>query len=81
MIPILYATMTEGTIPTNYGIGCLTDCLSCKVTEERNGAYELEMEYSAEGIHADEIIVLSLERIKNRHWTLPNYMWVSHMPQ
>lgn len=56
MIPILYATMTEGTIPTNYGIGCLTDCLSCKVTEERNGAYELEMEYSAEGIHADEII-------------------------
>lgn len=57
MIPILYSTMTEGTVPTHYGLGALSDCLTCLVTEERNGSYELYMEYSANGIHADEIAV------------------------
>lgn len=55
MIPILYQTITEGTVPTHYGLGVLTDCLSCEVSEERNGAYELSMTYSAQGIHAAEI--------------------------
>ena len=55
MIPILFQTMTEGTVPTNYGIGPLTDCISCTVTEERNGGYELAMTYAVEGIHASEI--------------------------
>ena len=55
MIPILFQTMTEGTVPTNYGIGPLTDCISCTVTEERNGSYELAMTYAVEGIHASEI--------------------------
>lgn len=56
MIPILYNTITEGAVPTNYGVGPLTDCLSCEVTEERNGPYELTLVYAAQGIHADEII-------------------------
>lgn len=55
MIPILYATITEGTVPTNYGLGSLTDAISCTVTEERNGSFELVMEYSSEGIHAQDI--------------------------
>lgn len=55
MIPILYKTMTEGTTPGHKGVGPLTDCLSCIVKEERNGAYELTLEYTADGIHADEI--------------------------
>lgn len=55
MIPILYKTITEGSVPRNYGIGALTDCLSCEVSEERNGAYELQMSYAAQGIHASEI--------------------------
>ena len=55
MIPILFQTMTEGTVPTNYGIGPLTDCISCTVTEERNGGYELAMTYAVEGLHASEI--------------------------
>ena len=38
MIPILYNAVTEGTVPNDYGIGSLTDCLSCEVTEERNGS-------------------------------------------
>ena len=49
--------MTEGTVPTHYGLGPLTDCLRCEVSEERNGKYELVLEYTAEGIHADDIQV------------------------
>ena len=56
MKPILYATVTEGTVPSNYGLGAL-DCLSCKVTEERNGSYELVMEYAAQAVHAEDIQV------------------------
>ena len=57
MIPILYASITEGTVPTDYGLGALTDCLECFVDEERNGAYELTMSYAAQGIHAEDIQV------------------------
>ena len=57
MYPILYETMTEGTVPTHNGLGVLSDCLSCYVTEERNGAYELTMSYTTGGIHASDIQV------------------------
>ena len=57
MIPILYKTITEGTVPTDYGLGALTDCLKAEVKEERNGAYELTLSYAADGIHADDIQV------------------------
>lgn len=53
MIPILYeATEKEF---TSQGLGCLTDAISCKVTEERNGSFELEMEYPIDGIHYADI--------------------------
>ena len=55
MIPILYQTITEGTVPYHYGLGVLTDCLSCEVEEGRNGIYELTMSYAIQGIHASEI--------------------------
>lgn len=55
MIPILYQTITEGTVPSDYGLGALSDCISCTITEERNGTYELTMIYSADGIHAEDI--------------------------
>lgn len=55
MIPILFATATEGTVPTSFGVGPLTDCLSCQAVEELNGGYELVMEYPINGIHASEI--------------------------
>lgn len=55
MLPILYKTITEGVVPTNYGAGVLTDAISCTVTEQRNGSYELAMEYPATGIHAEDI--------------------------
>ena len=47
MIPILYEE-TEIEFKTN-GIGRLVDAISCTVTEERNGEYELEMEYPESG--------------------------------
>ena len=37
------------------GLGALSDAISCEVTEERNGAFELEMEYPITGIHYTEI--------------------------
>ena len=64
MQPILYSSVTEGTVPTNYGVGVLSDCISCKVTEERNGAFELVMEYAAEGLHASDIQVNSIIKAK-----------------
>lgn len=40
---------------TTNGLGSLSDVISCKVTEERNGAFELEMEYPVTGIHYKEL--------------------------
>lgn len=54
MKPILYES-TEKTFSTN-GIGVLSDVLSCIVDEERNGAYELKMEYPIGGAHFHELI-------------------------
>lgn len=47
--PILYKS-TETDFSHN-GIGMLSDCLKCLVTEERNGAYEMEMQYPMSGRH------------------------------
>lgn len=54
MIPCLYG-QTERAFATN-GIGKLCDCISCYVTEKRNGAYELKMVYPAEGLHAEDLV-------------------------
>lgn len=56
MKPILYSAVTQGTVPSDYGVGVLSDCISCQVKEKRNGEYELEMEYAAEGLHASDIV-------------------------
>lgn len=53
MIPILYEN-TETLFASN-GLGRLRDCISCKVTEERNGMYECEFEYPVDGAHFDDI--------------------------
>lgn len=53
MTPILYPS-TENQFTTN-GIGILADAVSCIVTEELNGEYELEMQYPITGIHYSEI--------------------------
>ena len=55
MIPKLYEN-TEKEFETN-GLGSLADAISCTVTEERNGAYELEMEYPVGALHYEDILV------------------------
>ena len=53
MKPVLYSS-TETAFISN-GLGVLNDTISAVVREERNGAYELTMEYPADGIHFSDI--------------------------
>lgn len=55
MTPVLYP-QSETTFKNN-GIGRLVDCISCEVTEERNGIYECEFQYPVNGAHYDDIQV------------------------
>lgn len=47
MIPILYKAKEKDF--THNGVGQLRDAISCKVTEERNGIFEAELQYPVEG--------------------------------
>lgn len=58
MIPILFSE--NSTAFTTNGIGRLADAISCVVTEERNGMYELEMEYPIDGQHFEDIAIRSI---------------------
>ena len=53
MTPILF-DKTETEFKTQ-GLGALTDAISCTVTEERNGSFELEMVYPLGGLHYEDI--------------------------
>lgn len=55
MIPVLYES-TETTFASN-GLGGLPDALSCRVTEQRNGMYELEMVYPVAGLHYADLAI------------------------
>ena len=55
MTPILYES--NETEFTSNGLGRLRDCISCEVTEERNGVYECEFEYPVDGLHYSDIIL------------------------
>lgn len=54
MIPVLFEPFETGF--TSNGVGRLSDCVSCTVTEERNGEYECEFEYPITGIHYADIV-------------------------
>lgn len=62
MIPILFPpTATDF---STRGLGPLSDCISCTVTEQRNGIYELEIQYPLTGLHyadiTDRSIILAI---------------------
>lgn len=57
MKPILFAE--SATAFNTNGIGRI-DCISCKVTEERNGLYELEMEVAEGADHVPDIQMSSI---------------------
>ena len=49
MIPVLYAANTADF--SSFGLGVLTDTISCEVTEERNGIFECLLKYPVSGQH------------------------------
>ena len=49
MIPVLYPA--NSTSFTTFGLGTLTDTISCEVTEERNGVFECILKYPITGQH------------------------------
>lgn len=53
MNPILYES--DETRFVSNGLGRLSDCISCKVTEARNGEYELQLKYPITGKHYEDI--------------------------
>lgn len=58
MIPILFSPGT--TVFNSNGLGRLSDAISCHVVEERNGKYELSMEYPVDGVHFSNIEVSAI---------------------
>lgn len=49
----------------NNGLGGLPDAVSCLVTEELNGPFELEMRYPIDGLHFSEIALRSIITAKS----------------
>lgn len=72
MIPILYGEK-EWMFGDN-GLGRLSDAISCEVTEEKNGVYELTMDYPANGIHFDSI------KMNTQIFAVPNAVDESGQP-
>lgn len=63
MRPILYdADRISFPAGVDNGLGVLADAMSCKVTQELNGQYELELHYPVEGIHYKEIALRAILR-------------------
>ena len=58
MKPILFES--NASTWTTKGIAVLTDAVSCKVTEQRNGSYELEMTYPVNGSAFSDIALRRL---------------------
>lgn len=61
--PVLYASIVPGTVPTDLGLGVISP-ISCYVEESRNGIYDLQMVYPANGLHASEIATRRLIKAK-----------------
>lgn len=67
MFPVLYDSVSIGIVPSHYGIGVLTDSISCEVVEERNGSYELKLKYPSSGKYANQLVPRAILKVK------PNY--------
>ena len=49
------------------GYGALSDCISCEVTEELNGAFTLELTYPLNGLHAEYLVTGNIIVVKPNH--------------
>lgn len=63
MTPILYEA--NETTFSNNGICRLRDCISCVVTEERNGVFECDFDYPITGANFEEIICGRIISVKH----------------
>lgn len=79
MFPILYENITPGIVPQDNGLGVLSDCISCYVEQERNGIYELTMEYPADGIHAAELVRRRVIKVKPNFTDPPQLFRIDHI--
>lgn len=61
---------TEASFTTN-GIGSLGDAVSCEVTEERNGEFELEMEYPITGYRYNDLKLRRIITAKSNPYSDP----------
>lgn len=70
MIPIYYdgTTGLQGN-----GLGALRDAIYCTVTEERNGSYELEMQYPITGQHYDSLAMRGMVKAKPNPYSEAQY--------
>lgn len=59
MIPMLknerIFSGTGGETTDSFGYGALSDAISCEITQERNGQFDLELRYPTNGIHFRDI--------------------------
>lgn len=76
MIKIFESTATEF---DTLGLGVLNDAIKCVVTEERNGAFELEMDYPIDGIHYDDIRLRSIIVCKSNPYSSEQAFRVYYM--
>ena len=67
MIPILYPY--DETAFTTRGIGPLSDCIDCSVTEVLNGEYSLTMKYPKNGINQDALEIRNIIVCQPNHTT------------
>jgi len=53
------------------GIGVLSDAETCEITEERNGEFELEMDYPINGRHYTDIGMRKIIVVKSNPYSVP----------
>lgn len=82
MIPILYSkaeTVAQLVADKTNGVGRLADATSCKVQEDRNGAFTLSMTYPISGIHYADIVIGGCIKAKPNELADPQLFRIYHI--
>ena len=79
MFPILYEGINVGVVPQNNGLGVLSDAISCNCEEERNGIFEVTIEYPFSGIHAQDISRLRVIKVKPNFTDNPQLFYIDRI--
>lgn len=83
MKPILYeqnAFESGTTTPfASQGIGVLADAVSCEITEELNGVYDLEMDYPVDGVHFSDLTLRRIIKAKPNQTDSPQPFRIYHI--